>query len=197
MALAINPNPYVRDKRSTTKIMIQLLVGLILVWFAGVIYYFVKGTVGDGLLAFANVVVCVLTAVVTEFLFILPRWKKEAKRRGFDSNGKTKSFTVETKDANGRTVRKNITLEKYNNTSKKKLPQELRDMNGNILKNKKGEKLQPEYYKFKADPTGTFDITDSERIIIELNTGNAYFTPDHYAEVFIKIVDLVSLWDVL
>ena len=78
MALAINPNPYVRDKRSTTKIMIQLLVGLILVWFAGVIYYFVKGTVGDGLLAFANVVVCVLTAVVTEFLFILPRWKKEA-----------------------------------------------------------------------------------------------------------------------
>lgn len=80
MALAINPNPYVRDRRSTPKIMIQFLIGLIAVWFAGIIYYFVKGTIGDGLLAFFNVAVCVFTSVVTEFLFILPRWKKESNK---------------------------------------------------------------------------------------------------------------------
>ena len=78
MALAINPNPYVRDRRSTPKIMIQLLIGLIIVWLAGIIYYFKNGTVGDGLLAIFNVVICVVTSIVTEGLFLLPKWKKEA-----------------------------------------------------------------------------------------------------------------------
>ncbi len=79
MNLAVNPAPYVRSKNSTLKIMLMLLGGLALVWLAAIIYYFIAGNVEDGLFAILNVVICVLTAMVTEILFFLPKTLKEYK----------------------------------------------------------------------------------------------------------------------
>lgn len=87
MALAINPNPYIRDKRSTPKIMLQLFIGLAIVWLAGIIYYFNYHFKNNGffqtfaqidvIFSILNVVICVVTACVTEMLFFIPKWKNE------------------------------------------------------------------------------------------------------------------------
>ena len=78
MALALNANPYVRTKRSTPQIMIELLIGLALVWITSIIFYFSQGKGLDGLLAILNVVICVIACAGTEILFLIPKWKKEA-----------------------------------------------------------------------------------------------------------------------
>ena len=77
MALAINPNPYVRTKRTTFSIMMELLIALALVWIAGIIYYFTKGAGTDGLFAILNVVICAVVSFGVEILFFIPKWKKE------------------------------------------------------------------------------------------------------------------------
>ena len=77
MALAINPNPYVRNKRNTTQIMMELLIGLIVVWIASIVFYFTKGAGPDGLFAILNVLICVIACSGTELLFFIPKWKKE------------------------------------------------------------------------------------------------------------------------
>lgn len=77
MALAINPNPYVRTKRTTFSIMMELLIALVLVWIAGIIYYFIKGAGSDGLFAILNVVICASVSFGIELLFMLPKWKNE------------------------------------------------------------------------------------------------------------------------
>ena len=79
MNLAINPAPYIRSKNSTFKIMMMLLCGLGLVWLASIIYYFIQGSTTDGLFAILNVVICVVTCVVCEMLFFLPKALKEYK----------------------------------------------------------------------------------------------------------------------
>ena len=77
MALAINPNPYVRTKRTTFSIMMELLIALALVWIAGIIYYFTKGAGTDGLFAILNVVICAVVSFGVEILFFIPKWKNE------------------------------------------------------------------------------------------------------------------------
>ena len=79
MKLAINPAPYLRSKNSTLRIMLTLLCGLALVWLAGIIYYFMEGSPSDGIWAIFNVVICVVSAGITEILFFLPKTIKECK----------------------------------------------------------------------------------------------------------------------
>lgn len=79
MKFAMNPAPYVRTKNSTLKIMLTLLCGLGLVWLASIIYYFMQGAPLDGVMAILNVIICVVTAGITEILFFLPKTIKEHK----------------------------------------------------------------------------------------------------------------------
>ena len=78
MKLAINPNPYVRSPRSTFKIMMELLLGLLVVWLCSIIYYFTKGNAKEGLFAIINVLISVLSCSLVEILFFIPKWKQEA-----------------------------------------------------------------------------------------------------------------------
>lgn len=77
MKLAVNPNPYIRSHRSTTKIMMELLIGLIIIWISGIVYYFVRGNVNEGLHAIFNVVISCVSCCFLEILFFIPKWKKE------------------------------------------------------------------------------------------------------------------------
>ncbi len=78
MKFALNPNPYVRSKRSTFKIMMELLIGLVVVWLSSIIYYFVKSSPKDGFFAILNVVITVLSCSLFEIIYFIPSWKKEA-----------------------------------------------------------------------------------------------------------------------
>ena len=40
MKFGMNPSPYFRSKRSTTQIMLEFGIGLLLVWICGIVYYF-------------------------------------------------------------------------------------------------------------------------------------------------------------
>ncbi len=77
MKFAMNPAPYLRAKRSTFQIMMELLLGLGVVWIAAIIYYFINGGARDGLLVIFNVIVCALACAVTEICFFIPSWRKE------------------------------------------------------------------------------------------------------------------------
>ena len=76
MKFGMNPSPYFRSKRSTTQIMLEFGIGLLLVWICGIVYYFTL-SVGNGIRAIVNPIVCMLVALVTECLFMLPKHIKE------------------------------------------------------------------------------------------------------------------------
>ena len=76
MKFGMNPSPYYRSKRSTTQIMIELLIGLCVIWTCGIVYYFTTG-VGNGISAIVNPLIAMVVAVVTEALFMLPKHIKE------------------------------------------------------------------------------------------------------------------------
>lgn len=77
MKFAINPNPYIRSKRSTLKIMLELLFGLCAVWLCAILYYFIKGNAKEGIFAIINVPIAVLSCSFFEILFFIPSWRKE------------------------------------------------------------------------------------------------------------------------
>jgi guanyl-specific ribonuclease Sa len=58
---------------------------------------------------------------------------------------------------------------------------------GGIWRNDKNQLPDGNYREFDVNPKGK-DKRDTERIVIDTNTGAAYYTPDHY-ETFIKIKD--------
>lgn len=74
-----NPNPYMRSPRSTFKIMMELMAGLLLVWLASIIYYFVRegGNPINGVCAILMVPIAVLSCCLSEILFFIPKWRKE------------------------------------------------------------------------------------------------------------------------
>ncbi len=74
-----NPNPYMRSPRSTFKIMMELMIGLLLVWLASIIYYFVRegGNPINGVCAILMVPIAVLSCCLSEILFFIPKWRKE------------------------------------------------------------------------------------------------------------------------
>lgn len=76
MKFGMNPSPYFRSKRSTTQIMLEFGIGLLLVWICGIVYYFTL-SVDNGIRAIINPIVCMLVALVTECLFMLPKHIKE------------------------------------------------------------------------------------------------------------------------
>lgn len=76
MKFGMNPSPYFRSKRSTAQIMLELMIGLIVIWVCAVVFYFTTGT-GNGLRAVFNPIVAMASAVVTEALFMLPKFVKE------------------------------------------------------------------------------------------------------------------------
>lgn len=76
MKFGMNPSPYYRGKRSTTQIMLELMIGLAVIWVCAIAYYFTTGT-GNGIRAIVNPIIAMLTAVVTECLFMLPKHVKE------------------------------------------------------------------------------------------------------------------------
>lgn len=76
MKFGMNPSPYYRSKRSTTQIMLELFIGLIAIWVCAIVYYFTLST-SNGINAIVTPIVCMLTAVITECLFMLPKHIKE------------------------------------------------------------------------------------------------------------------------
>ncbi len=78
MKFGMNPSPYYRSKRSTSHIMAELFIGLSIIWLCAIIYYFTTGAM-NGVRAIVNPVVAMLTAVVVEALFMLPKHIKEKK----------------------------------------------------------------------------------------------------------------------
>ena len=78
MKFGMNPSPYYRSKRSTSHIMSELFIGLSIIWLCAIIYYFTTGAM-NGVRAIVNPVVAMLTAVVVEALFMLPKHIKEKK----------------------------------------------------------------------------------------------------------------------
>lgn len=76
MKFGMNPSPYFRSKRSTTQIMLEFGIGLLLVWICGIVYYFTL-SVENGVRAIVNPIICMLVAEVTECLFMLPKHIKE------------------------------------------------------------------------------------------------------------------------
>ena len=76
MKFGMNPSPYFRSKRSTTQIMLELLIGLSVIWICAIVYYFTLSS-ANGVRAIVNPLIAMLTAVVTESLFMLPKHIKE------------------------------------------------------------------------------------------------------------------------
>ena len=82
MKFGMNPAPYYRNKRSTTQIMIELLIGLGVVWACAIVYYFLQGGT-NGIFAILNPIITTLVCVLTEVLFMLP--KHIANKEDFNS----------------------------------------------------------------------------------------------------------------
>lgn len=75
MKFGMNPSPYYRSKRSTSQIMLELLIGLAVIWACAIVYYFTTGT-SNGIRAILNPIVAMVSAVIVEALFMLPKHLK-------------------------------------------------------------------------------------------------------------------------
>ena len=75
------------------------------------------------------------------------------------------------KDRSGKFVDVEIKQKKYKNAtpSKPKLP-------------KKGN-----YFEYRVDPNKIFDVENKKRIVIDVISGDVWYSPDHYKH-FIKIL---------
>lgn len=78
MKFSMSPAPFLRRKRTTLAIMLELTIALALVWLASIIYYFTIGT-NHGLQAILIGVVSTVTMMLVEFLFYLPKCIKDGK----------------------------------------------------------------------------------------------------------------------
>jgi len=77
MKFGMNPSPYYRSKRSTTQIMLELFIGLAVIWICSIVFNFVGSSTIDGVRAIVNPIITMVVAVVTEALFMLPKHIKE------------------------------------------------------------------------------------------------------------------------
>lgn len=78
MALKVSSAPYQRSKKTTLQIMIELTVGLLLVWLFGLIFTFVEGGSKLGVNAILNMVVAVVVALVCDVITAIAQHKKGA-----------------------------------------------------------------------------------------------------------------------
>lgn len=78
MKFALNPAPYMRSKRTTRNIMLELSIALVAVWIASIIYNFTVSS-DNGLMAIVLGVVSVLVSVVCEAIWFLPAVLKTNK----------------------------------------------------------------------------------------------------------------------
>ena len=78
MKFGMNPGPYYRSNRSTTHIMMELMIGLAVIWLSAIVFYFIQSS-ANGVLAIVNPIIAMVTAVVVEALFMLPKTIKEKR----------------------------------------------------------------------------------------------------------------------
>lgn len=79
MKFALTKGPFIRNKRSTTGIMLELFAVLVVVWLAAVISYSVKYDFSVGLKAILLVVVSLVTTLAIDVIMALIKGKRKFK----------------------------------------------------------------------------------------------------------------------
>ena len=77
MEFKSSPAPYLRSKKTTLQIMVELCIGLSLVWIFGIIYSFIAGGVYYGIKAIFNMVVAILVSLSCDVLTAVFKHSKD------------------------------------------------------------------------------------------------------------------------
>lgn len=79
MKFNVNKGPFLRNKRSTTSIMLELFIVLCVVWFVSVAFYASKYNIAAGIRVFSIGAVSILTTLVVDIVVALIKGKRSFK----------------------------------------------------------------------------------------------------------------------